>query len=827
MPVRDDGHGTPLDADAPMKPVNGHGQPLRVVHIISGLGQGGAETVLYRLVTAPRQNTEHIVVSMGDEGVFGPRLRQAGVAVHTLNMTGALGVAAGPVRLWRLLRDMRPDVVQTWMYHADLVGGLVARLAGSRAVSWGIRNSGADLAKSSRVSRGLAAVCAPLSRAIPAVVVACAENAAIRHCKWGYDRQKMRVVHNGYDLSRWQPDVVLRARLRHQWGVADDEHVVGVVARWNPLKDHENLFAAMAKLPAGVRVRLVLVGHEMTASNPELMSRLRHFGLDDRTILMGRRDDVETIMPGFDVHVLSSRAEGFPNVVAEAMAAGVLCVVTDVGDAAHIVGDAGWVVPPRDPVALAQGIERAVQSIGTPEGQRRLNAGRRRVAELFSLDTMVTNWQTVWRQLAADYPAHARRVAVLDPSGVTRANGNSPPEHLAANADCDRGRVPRRRLLMVVNNPAFFLSHRLPVAMEAREAGYEVHIATMDGPSVASIVEHGLTHHVIPLSRSGRNPVQELRSVWALWRLFRRVRPDVVHAVTIKPVLYGGIAARLARVPAYVAAVSGLGYVFMRRQSGIDYLRLAATVLYRLALGHANSRVIFQNASDRATLERAGVVRPGQCVLIRGSGVDLDTFYPVPEPSGPVVALCVARLLEDKGIHEFVRAARLSGQRGEAVRWVLAGSPDPGNPVSVPEETVRAWHDEGVIEWLGERRDIAPLYQQAHIAVLPSYREGLPKSLVEAAACGRAVVTSDVPGCRDAIEPGVTGVLVPARDADALAEAVIMLAQDASRRQAMGRAARQLAEREFDVNVIVAQQLAVYDALLPARRAGPDPAAGV
>lgn len=758
---------------------------LRIVHIISGLDQGGAETVLHRLVTAADQRDEHIVISMGGAGVFGPRLRDAGIDVHTLDIRGPVQTLRGLWRLYRLLRALYPDVVQTWMYHADFFGGLVARLAGIRAVSWGIRNSGADLAKSSVVSRALALLCAPLSRFLPAVIVACADNAAQRHQSWGYDGDRMLVVPNGYDLSMWQPDAQARAQVRAEWAVGDTVTVVGSVARWNPLKDHENLIAALARLRHH-NIHIVLIGHGLTGENDELMALLRQHGLTEHVRLLGARDDVPRLMQGLDVHVLSSRAEGFPNVVAEAMAAGVLCVVTDVGDAAHIVGDTAWVVPPRDAPALARGIDQALTVRDTPEATERIAAGRERVARLFSLDTMVSGWQGVWRRLAVDYP---RKPGVRRP--------HSP------------------RLLLVVNNPAFFLSHRLPVALAAQQSGFEVHVATMDGPSVSQVHQHGFIHHIIPLSRSGKNPLQELRSIFTLWQLCRRVRPDVLHAVTIKPVLYGGIAARLARVPAYVAAVSGLGYLFVRQQGAIDIPRLAATLLYKLALGHSNSRVIFQNADDRQTLQDAGVVRPGQSVLIRGSGVDLDLFRYVPEAPGPIVALCVARLLADKGIHEFVEAAGISRRQGLDIRWVLAGSPDPGNPAHVPEHEIRAWHEDGVIEWLGERSDIAQLYQQAHIAVLPSYREGLPKSLVEAAASGRAIVTTDVPGCRDAIEPGSSGVLVPAQDAAALAAAVQELAEDSARRIAMGRAGRELAEREFDIHTIVKKQLDVYASLMP------------
>lgn len=378
-----------------------------------------------------------------------------------------------------------------------------------------------------------------------------------------------------------------------------------------------------------------------------------------------------------------------------------------------------------------------------------------------------------------------------------------------------------RRLLFVVNNPAFFLSHRLPLALAAQAEGWDVHVATMDGPAVAEVVAHGLTHHVIPLTRSGKQPLQELRSVLALRRLFGCLKPDVVHLVTIKPVLYGGIAARLAGVPGMVAAISGLGFIFLSDSPKVRLIRRVVAVLYRWALGHRNSRVIFQNAADRDMLRRLGAVREEQVVMIRGSGVDLREWPALPEPSRPVVALMVARLLRDKGVTEFVEAARLLRARGVAVRMRLAGGIDPGNPASATEDDVRQWRDEGAVEVLGERTDVAALNAACHIAVLPSYREGLPKSLVEAAACGRAVVTTDVPGCRDAITPGETGLLVPARNAAALADAIARLATDDALRQRMGRAGRELAEREFDVDDVSRRHIAVYDALLAgARRAG-------
>jgi glycosyltransferase involved in cell wall biosynthesis len=779
------------------------GDARLIVHIISGLGLGGAETVMHRLITAPTQTDRHVVISMKDEGVFGERFRRDGIDVYTLGMHGPVSVLQGLWRLWRLLRELNPDVVQTWMYHADFAGGIVARLAGIQAVAWGIRNSGADLHTSSKSSRALAWLSAKVSRLVPGVIIACAQNASQRHQQWGYRADRMLVIPNGYDLTRWQPSGP--SSLRGELGLDEGTFLIGNVARWNPLKDHETLLSAVAQCRSlGAAWRLVLIGEGLTRENVALSTLIERYGLAGQVILLGRRDDVPEVMKALDLHVLSSRAEGFPNVLAEAMASGVPCVTTDVGDAAYIVGEYGWVAPARNAGALAQAIDQAARSRDTPEFAQRILGGRERVSSLFSLDAMVRAYRQVWHRLAMDYPRTretAARPAVLE--AMRRRHSSTVSSAISGQP----------RLLFLVNNPAFFLSHRLPLAIAARNAGYEVHVATMDGPSVATITAQGLTHHVIPMSRSGKNPVQELQSLYAMWRLFRQLKPALVHAVTIKPVLYGGIAARLAGVPAYVAAISGLGFVFMREQQGLDLVRRTAIILYRLALGHSNSRVIFQNENDRDVLLAAGVVRKVQVVMLRGSGVDLEEFSVRPEPDGAPKAVMVARLLEDKGVREFVQAARLTAGHASGLRWMLAGSPDPGNPASITQALLEEWRDEGAVELLGEREDIAALYQQSHIAVLPSYREGLPKSLVEAAACGRPVVTTDVPGCRDAILAGETGLLVPVKDAHALAQAVLQLAGDEELRQRMGQAARLLAQDEFDVNRIAQAHVALYNAL--------------
>ena len=374
-----------------------------------------------------------------------------------------------------------------------------------------------------------------------------------------------------------------------------------------------------------------------------------------------------------------------------------------------------------------------------------------------------------------------------------------------------------RSLLFIVNTPEFFMSHRLPIALAALEAGFSVHVATGPGgaPGCQEIVNKGLSHYVIPLSRSGHNPFTELRSLWVIFQLMRTIKPNVLHLVTIKPVLYGGLLARIGKVPAVVVAISGLGSIFASHNRSSFWLREAIKRMYRIALGHPNIRVIFQNSHDRSVLVDAGAIHDDQTKLIKGSGVAL-TEYPVnPEPAGVPVITFAARLLGDKGVIEFVQAARILMARNIHAKFWLVGSPDPGNPTSVNEQQMTEWRQQGVVEPMGFQSDIADLFARSNVVALPSYYgEGLPKVLIEAAACGRAVVTTDHPGCRDAIEVGKTGILVPVRDSVALADAIQALIEDPATRKQMGMAGRALAEREFAIERVVDAHLAIYRELL-------------
>ena len=376
-----------------------------------------------------------------------------------------------------------------------------------------------------------------------------------------------------------------------------------------------------------------------------------------------------------------------------------------------------------------------------------------------------------------------------------------------------------RRLLFVVNVDWFFLSHRLPIAIEAMRQGYEVHIATRITDKLDEIESYGLIVHPLNMERNSAGPIEVVRTVTQCIRVIKKVRPDLVHLVTIKPVLLGGIATRLVGVPAVVSAVTGLGHVFMSSGILASLRRWTVTMLYRWVLTHSNQRVIFQNPDDKARLEALVELPKEKLELIRGSGVDLAAFRVEPLPEGPPVVLLASRLLADKGVREFVEAAKHIRESclepRNCARFVLVGEPDPANPTSVTAKELARWAKDGDVELWGRRSDMPQVMGAAHIVVLPSYYgEGLPKVLIEAAACGRVVVTTDHPGCRDAIEAGVSGVLIPTRNAKALADAIRTLLADMNRCAAMGRAGRLLAEREFDVRKVVEAHLRIYGELL-------------
>jgi glycosyltransferase involved in cell wall biosynthesis len=347
------------------------------------------------------------------------------------------------------------------------------------------------------------------------------------------------------------------------------------------------------------------------------------------------------------------------------------------------------------------------------------------------------------------------------------------------------------------------ISFRGPLLRELIHLGHGVVACAPAAPApvIASLAAIGVAYRDVPIRRTGLRPDQDLYALCALTALFRKLRPDVVLSYTIKPVTYGLLAARLAGVPRRFAMITGLGYTFIGAGLQAKLASVAARQLYRLSLRGAD-RIFFQNPDDLALFEGLRLFRSEQAVMINGSGVDIDVFRPAPLPQGDVSFLLIARLLRDKGIREYVEAARQVRASYPRTRFHLVGRLDEGNPAAISAQELRAWETEGIVRYLGRLDDVRPAVAAASVYVLPSYREGTPRTVLEAMAMGRPIVTTDAPGCRETVRPGVNGYLVPVRDADALARAMARFVEAPELISAMGRESRRIAQEKYDVHKV-------------------------
>jgi len=370
------------------------------------------------------------------------------------------------------------------------------------------------------------------------------------------------------------------------------------------------------------------------------------------------------------------------------------------------------------------------------------------------------------------------------------------------------------KLLFTVTEDWAFCSHRLPTAFAARDAGFDVVVAARMREHQDRIEQLGFRTVQWAIKRESQNPLSELSALLDLIRIYKSERPDVSYHVALKSIMYGAIAARFCGVGASVNLFSGLGVVFISNSFRFRVIRALVTPLLRWAMKPSNVRLHVQNADDRAVLNGLGIGTPDRTDLVPGSGLDLENFPETPEPNtAPPMAMLVARMLWDKGIGELVEAARLLKARGVQLRIVLVGNPDPANPASISEGQLKAWSDESLIEWWGRREDVADILKQSHIAVLPSYREGMPRSLLEAAAIGRPMVAFDAVGCRDLIRDGENGFLVPFKDTVALADALQKLADDSDLRRRLGHQARLDVERTYSATAIRARICTILSGL--------------
>lgn len=359
-----------------------------------------------------------------------------------------------------------------------------------------------------------------------------------------------------------------------------------------------------------------------------------------------------------------------------------------------------------------------------------------------------------------------------------------------------------KRLLYVVTEDWYFYSHRYLLARQALEAGFDIYVATRISDMQDQLEKNGFKVIPLKIERGSLNPLKDVALLYQLYKIYKSVKPDVVHHVAIKPVIYGSFIASLLRVPKIINAFGGLGYVY---SSGSFRAKILSPFIQLLvALLHRNRRsiVIVQNRDDFSWIRNQCAVPDAQIRLIRGSGVDHQKCTPLPEPEGAFTVAMVARMLVDKGVREYIQAAKIAKLQIPDIRFLLVGDIDTENPASLTRDELLNGSEGGTVEWLGHVQDIEEVWRQAHLAVLPSYREGLPKTLLESSAFGRAAVATDVPGCREIVIDGETGLLVNAKDAQGLAEAILKLAKDAGLRLQMAKNARDKFMQEFTADIV-------------------------
>jgi glycosyltransferase involved in cell wall biosynthesis len=370
------------------------------------------------------------------------------------------------------------------------------------------------------------------------------------------------------------------------------------------------------------------------------------------------------------------------------------------------------------------------------------------------------------------------------------------------------------KIFFLVTEDWYFYSHRLGLARRIRQAGAEVFVMTRVNDLGDKLRDEGFT--VIPwqATRGSLNPLRELFAFVQVCRALRQVRPDLVHHVALKPIVYGGLAGQLfGKLPA-INALAGLGEVFWGRSFKLSLIRKLLVPLLRVAINPTKTLTLAQNSQNLAVFVGERIVSEEHIRLIRGVGVDTEYFSPRPEPTGVPTVLLASRMLWSKGIGEFVEAARLIRERGVDARFILVGKTDSQNPAGIPKEQLESWSNSGVVEWLGYKESMTEVLNDSNVVCLPSYGEGIPKILLEAAACARAIVTTNVPGCCDVVRAQENGLLVPSRDAAALAEAIVALLRDPELRTKMGTRGREIVLNEFTERRIVQQTFEVYRELL-------------
>jgi glycosyltransferase involved in cell wall biosynthesis len=746
------------------------------------------ETLATILKDQPVHLAQHfevaLVTSPGKE--FAQVVQNERLITHAVPMTRGISVLndlTSVVRMMLVLRKVRPALVHSYTPKAGLVTMLAAWLC--RVPVRVHTFTGLIFPTELGLRQKLLIwvdrlICACATQIVP-------EGLGVKHDleHFRITRKPLRVIGHGNiagvntdHFSPTAPNVQeAAAELKRSFGLGPQAFLFCFVGRLNKDKGISELVEAFNTLPAAAH--LLLIGG-VDASAPVDAATMAAVKSSPRIHSMGFLDDIRPALRAADLLVLPSYREGFPNVVLQAGAMALPVIATDINGCNEVIepGFNGWLVPPRDSRALEGAMRQAMQAPALLRVEMGKQA-RFRIQQRFER-------RQHWERMVAFYQV------LLGAPGRVPASGG-------------------RKFLLIAGLSESLLNFRGPLIAALQARGFQVHVAAPDWPqghhTCLQLETQGLTVHNTHMRRTGTNPIGDLATLWALWRLMHRVQPQFVMGYTIKPVIYGSLAAWLAGVPRRFALITGLGYAFQGEGEG-QRGRLQALVqrLYALALSRVNL-VFFQNPDDEALFRGRGILAPGtpSCV-VNGSGVDVASFAVVPLPLGPPRFLLIGRLLGDKGVREYAQAASRIRARHPECHFDLVGWLDE-NPNAIKQAELDAWVSAGTVRFLGRMTDVRPAIANCSVYVLPSYREGTPRTVLEAMAMGRAIITTDAPGCRETVVHEDNGLLIPVKSASALEQAMMRFIEDPALAQRMGLRGRLMAEDKYDVHKVNAVML--------------------
>ena len=776
---------------------------LRVCHVIHDTQCGGTESMLRKLIDQLNDGYDFRVLSLMGCGEIGRQIQDLGIPVVCLGL--AESGRPRPWRLYRVVRELwsfKPHIVQTWGYHADLVGGVAAKLGTGVSILWNVRHATLDPAFDSKNVLRSARMCGRLSSWLPDRILLNSAAAVPVHQAAGYRHDKMQVIANGFDLQRFRPMREIGSAVRDEFSIPADDTLVGMCGRFHVHKGQRAFIRVAAELASHyTNLRFIMVGRGCDESNQELASWIQSANLASRVHLLGERSDIPNVLNAMDVFLLPSLTEGMPNVVGEAMACGVPVVATDVGDAGQLMGGHGILVPPQDHDAMTQAVDSL---LALPDLKRRALGVRSRhhISENYALDVIANQYATAWR---------AAWEKKRSPSSRTN-------HALTATSAVRAGKPKLVHVTTIPLTQYLFLRGQLPFMAEQ---GFDVHCVSSPGDYLKRIDQRDpVTVHPVRISRQIR-PLQDVKTVYELFRLFRRLRPEIVQLSTPKAALLGAIAARLASVPIRIYQVRGLS-----SESETGLKRWLFQRLERLTANLCNAHLVNAHSlmtyAQNAKILRAGIVAG----LGMSNGVDLDRFRPdTVEPQdlrtwdahwdenvGPVIGF-VGRLTYDKGLEDIYRAWMQLRMAFPKARLLLVGPWESENSVS--RECRDGLQNDPRVILPGAQDNVAPFYKCIDVFVYPSHgTEGFPNAPMEAAAMELPVIATRVVGCVDAVSDGQTGRIVSPRAPEELEAQLRTYLSNPQLRKQHGRAGRERIRTGFAPSVLWQAFLAYYIHLL-------------